>query len=104
MKNWPIVLAGALAVLAASAANAETIKVTIKGMKFTPAEIAVHVGDTVEWANEDFVTHTATAKDKAWDVVIGAGKTGTLTITKAGDVDYFCRFHPNMKAKLSAAE
>jgi len=27
-------------------------------------------------------------------------KTGTLVLKKAGTVDYYCRFHPNMKAVL----
>ena len=89
-----------LAVSVASASAAETIKVTIKGMKFDPAEITAHVGDTIEWSNQDFVAHTATGTNKEWDVTIGPGKTGTFVVDKVGAVAYFCRFHPNMKAKV----
>jgi plastocyanin len=28
---------------------------------FNPADITVRVGDTIEWANADFIDHTATA-------------------------------------------
>jgi plastocyanin len=93
----------ALAALPAGA-MAETVAVTIKNMKFSPAQVSVHVGDTIVWTNQDFVAHTATARNKDWDVNLPAGKTGSITLTKAGDVDYFCRFHPNMTGKVGAAQ
>jgi plastocyanin len=46
---------------------AATQTVVIKGMKYQPAEITVHVGDTVEWKNQDIVAHTVTARDKSFD-------------------------------------
>lgn len=103
MKRAAAILAGvALAALAAGAARAETVAVTIKGMTFTPATVTVHVGDTIVWTNEDFVAHTATARDKAWDVLIAAGKTGSLTVTTPGTVAYYCRFHPMMVGEVDA--
>jgi plastocyanin len=30
-------------------------------------------------------------------------KTVTMVLRKAGTVDYYCRFHPNMKATLVIA-
>jgi plastocyanin len=53
----------------------------------------------IEWQNKDVMAHTATAKGD-FDIVIPPKKTATLTVTKAGTYDYFCRFHPNMKARL----
>ena len=102
-KLWLAIVVAALAVSSAGAAAAETISVMIKGLKFTPAEITVHVGDTIVWTNQDFVAHTATARDKAWDVMVPAGKSGSLKIETASDAEYFCRFHPMMKGKISAA-
>ncbi len=97
-----LIMAGlAIAASVASASAAETIKVTIKGMKFTPAEITAHVGDTIEWTNQDPMNHTSTGTNKEWDVTIGPGKTGTVVVDKAGTVAYFCRFHPNMKGKVT---
>ena len=67
---------------------------------FSPAEVKAKVGDTIVWDNKDILAHTATASDKDWDVMIGPNKTGTLVIKKAGDVAYFCKFHPNMKGRI----
>jgi plastocyanin len=79
----------------------ETIRVTIDKLKFEPAQVSAHVGDTIEWANGDFVTHTATARNKDWDVAIPAKGIGRVTLQHAGNVDYFCRFHPSMTGRIS---
>jgi putative membrane protein len=78
------------------------VKITIANMAFTPAVASVRAGDTIEWANSDVVDHTATASNHAWDVSIGAGKTGRTIVTKAGHVDYYCKFHPNMHGEDAA--
>ena len=54
---------------------AETIRVTIDNLKFSPTELSAHVGDTIEWVSTDFVAHTATAWNKDWDVAISAKGT-----------------------------
>lgn len=81
--------------------SAETIQVVIDKLVFSPAEIAVKVGDTIEWVNKDRFAHTATVKG-GWDVTIPAGKTGSRVVEKAESVDYYCRFHPNMKGRVVA--
>jgi plastocyanin len=85
------------------AVAADTIRIAIDNLKFTPAQVSAHVGDTIEWVNSDFIAHTATARNKDWDVAIPAKGDVTLVLTHAGDVDYFCRFHPNMTGKISVA-
>src|SRR5271165_6831004 len=88
-------LVGAIA-CAAPVLATETIRVTIDKLQFSPAEVSAHVGDTIEWVSNDFVAHTATARNKDWDVAIPAKGTGRVTLLHVGEVDYFCRFHPNM--------
>ncbi len=44
--------------------GAETIRVTIDRLKFSPAQVSARVGDTIEWVSNDFVNHTATARNK----------------------------------------
>jgi plastocyanin len=88
-------------VVCAVPARADTIKVEIKNLVFTPAEVTAKVGDTIVWDNKDILQHTATATDKAFDVMLPAGKSGSLTVTKAGAFAYFCKFHPNMKGKVT---
>ena len=83
-------------------AGAASIAVTIEKMRFSPAEITVQAGDTVQWTNKDFVAHSATATDKRFDIVVPAGGTGTLVVKTPATVDYFCRFHPMMKGKITA--
>jgi hypothetical protein len=40
--------------------------VEIKDMKFQPAGLKVHKGDTVTWINKDIVVHDVTQQNKAW--------------------------------------
>ena len=81
-------------------AKAETIQVTIDGLIFSPAEITAKAGDTVVWMNKDIVAHTATVRG-GFDVMIEADKSASLVLTKAGIVDYYCRFHPNMTGRIT---
>jgi plastocyanin len=96
---------GGLALLVALALSSpaiagETIRVGVDKLKFDPPKVLAHVGDTIEWASSDFVAHTATAKNKDWDVAIPAKGMGRVTLEHAGEVDYFCRFHPNMTGEI----
>lgn len=96
-----LALAGLLLVAAlAGPAGAATIQVKISKLVFEPAVVEAKVGDTIEWVNQDFVAHTATANGKEWEVVVQKDQTGRTTMSKAGTVDYFCRFHPNMKGRI----
>jgi plastocyanin len=60
----------------------------------------VKVGDAVEWVNGDIVDHTATEKSGLWNVSMAPGKSAKVVMKKAGTFDYYCRYHPNMIARL----
>ena len=94
-----VVLAGLL--LAAVPASGATIQVTMQNLEIAPAVASARVGDTVEWINTDIVAHTATARGGDFDVTVPPKKSATVVLKKAGSVDYYCRYHPNMKASLS---
>lgn len=85
---------------AAPAFAGEVVQVKISDLAFTPAEITIHLGDTVEWVNDDFIDHTATATRADWDLMVLKGKSAQMQLTRAGAFDYFCRFHPNMTGKI----
>jgi plastocyanin len=85
----------------AAPALADTIRVMIDKLKFEPAQVSAHVGDTIEWVSSDFVAHTATARNKDWDVAIPPRGTGLVMLQHAGNVGYFCRYHPNMTGRIS---
>jgi len=81
-------------------AHAATIQIVMENLVITPAEATAKVGDTLELVNRDVFAHTATAKNGDFDVMMPPNKTVTYVLKKASTVDYYCRFHPNMKATL----
>ena len=91
---------GLATLLWASCAAAETVRVEVNKLAFAPAQISANVGDTIEWANGDFVAHTATTRTKQWDVVIPANGVGRMIVKTAGVFVYYCRFHPNMEGQV----
>ncbi len=75
--------------------------IVIRGFKFTPELLSVKPGDLIIWTNQDIAPHTATARDNSWDTgTITKGKSKKVLVTKDFSSDYFCRFHPQMEAKL----
>ena len=97
-----VLVAGALCLLpAVPVAAGEVIVVKITDMNFSPTTVSAKVGDTIEWVNDDFIDHTATANDESFDLNLPVGKSGRLALTRAGDIAYFCRFHPNMTGTIN---
>ena len=84
-------------------AHAATLQVVMENLVVSPAEATAKVGDTIEWINKDIFAHTATARNGDFDVTMPPKKTVTSVLKKAGTVEYYCRFHPNMKAVLNVA-
>jgi plastocyanin len=101
MPKRQLWIALALTIVAAPV-KAETIQVTIDKLVFSPVTVEAKVGDTIEWVNKDVFAHTATVKG-GWDVMIPPKKSGSLRLKAAGAVNYFCRFHPNMKGSITVA-
>jgi plastocyanin len=101
--RWIVPIVAALMVGASISAGAATIQISMEDLVISPAEASAKVGDTIEWINKDIFAHTATARNGDWDVTIPPKKTVTSVLKKAGTVEYYCRFHPNMKATLTIA-
>lgn len=101
MRAGLITIAAALSVALVAPASAETIKVTIDKVAYAPVNISARVGDTIEWSNVDLVAHTSTARDKSFDLMIFPNRKQLLTVKKAGEFDYYCKFHPNMTGHIS---
>ncbi len=104
MRAGSIAAVTALSVALVAPASAETIKVTIDKVAYAPVTISARVGDTIAWSNADLVAHTATARGKSFDIMIFPNKTQTLTVKKAGEFDYYCKFHPNMTGHISVKD
>ena len=98
--RWIIPAVAGLVSGASISAFAATIQISMENLEISPTEVAAKVGDTIEWVNKDAFAHTATAKNGDWNVTLPPKKSGSLVLKKAGMIDYYCRFHPNMKATL----
>ncbi len=74
--------------------------VEIKDMKFQPAELTVHKGDTVMWVNKDIVTHDVTENNKTWaSPPLNTGDSWEKVITQSDA--YYCSIHITMKGNLT---
>lgn len=74
---------------------------------FVPHVLAVHVGTTVEFPNEDDFYHNVfsiVAGDRFDLGRLPKGKTGRQTMSKPGAVIVRCEIHPNMKAFVVVLE
>ena len=100
--HLPILTALILGAMPVSA-HAATIQISMENLVILPADANAKVGDTIEWINQDIFAHTATARNGDFDVTMPPKKTVTSVVTKAGTIEYYCRFHPNMKATLTVA-
>src|ERR1700733_15879538 len=95
--RWMVPIVAALMAGASVSAHAATIQITMENLVISPAEATAKVGDTLELINKDILAHTATARNGDFDVAMPPKKTVTYVLKKAGTVDYYCRFHTNMK-------
>jgi plastocyanin len=103
MPRWIFPIVAALMFGMSVSAHAATIQITMENLVVSPTEVSAKVGDTLELINKDILAHTATARNGDFDVAMPPKKTVTYVLKKAGTVEYYCRFHPNMKAVLTIA-
>ena len=76
-------------------------EIAIRNFGFEPAQLVASRGDTIVFSNTDFVPHTATARDSSWDSKsIDGSKTWSFVPTAAGTHEYYCVFHPIMRATI----
>jgi plastocyanin len=103
-------VAGALALLPASAAAQTTVEARgnafTGGLAFDPRDVTAAVGGVVRWTNVDvLVPHTATEDHELWDLTGSYGQTpanppgfgpgeSRERAFEAGTHRYFCRVHP----------
>src|SRR5882757_4069618 len=103
LPRWSFPIVAALMFGVSVSAHAATLQITMENLVIAPAETNAKVGDTLELINKDILAHTATARNGDFDVAMPPKKTVIYVLKKAGTVEYYCRFHPNMKAVLNVA-
>jgi plastocyanin len=89
----------------AASAPSATASVGISTSRFDPLVVAVEVGGTVTFTNNDPFAHTITANDDqavSFDSGdLGQDETFEVTFDEAGTFDYFCEIHPTMRATVT---
>jgi plastocyanin len=75
---------------------------------YSPADITINAGDTIEWDNVDTSIHTATSGSPSEgpsglfnSELIGMGESYEFTFEEAGSYDYFCLLHPWMSGSIT---
>jgi amicyanin len=68
---------------------------------FVPDEITVVPGTTVTWVNKEFMPHTVVDTNKGFrSKMLAKDASFSFTFATAGEYDYLCSIHPNMKGKV----
>ena len=76
--------------------------VRIEGFAFGPDAVTVARGATVTWTNRDGATHTVTQNGALLDSPdLATGDTYEVTFDEPGAYEYFCKFHPAMRATIT---
>lgn len=79
-------------------ATATTVE--IREFAFSPAELEIGAGETVEWTNADTVAHTVSGD--GWDSgQLSQGQTFSRVFDTAGTYAYSCSLHPAMKGTVT---
>jgi plastocyanin len=100
---WFAMLAGAALIAApvtAAAAKPAVYTVTLQQMRFGPLPPHLRVGDSIEWVNNDIFVHSATARDRSFDIELKPKARVRLVLPKAGNIPFACRYHPGMTGTL----
>ena len=75
--------------------HAATNYVSIEDSTYVPADLAINVGDTVTWTQNDFTTeHTVTSDDLIFDSdTLFFMDVYSFVFAQEGKYPYFCVFH-----------
>lgn len=95
-------LCGVVALLLlGSAPPSREHRIDIAGMRFGPVPAGIRAGDTILWVNRDVVVHSATARDRSFDVTVPPGRSARTIVRRAGRIPFYCRFHSGMQGLLA---
>ncbi len=70
--------------------------VVAKNFTFSPANVAITVGGSVTWTNEDATTHNVEGDGGISSGDLAPGQSYTKNFATAGTYTYHCIIHPTM--------
>ncbi len=80
---------------AQAVAQTATQAVPMVNFEFSPVDLAIAAGTTVEWTNQDNAPHTATADDGTQfkSATLGNGERFSFRFDTPGEYAYYCELH-----------
>ncbi len=79
--------------------------IRMAGSRFEPSALAITVGRSVFWFNDDALPHTISATDGSWDSGnLAPGQAYERSFNTAGSYPYLCRYHPGMAGMIEATD
>ncbi len=79
---------------AAAAGQGATVTVNVEDFQFTPKDITINVGGTINFVNKGAVAHTAQASDGSFDSGnLDAGQSFSQKFSQPGKIIYYCKYH-----------
>jgi plastocyanin/subtilisin-like proprotein convertase family protein len=84
------------------ACTPSTVGVSIENLAFNPQVLDIHLGQTVQWTNNDVTAaHSTTSDSLMWDSGnLTPGQSFSYTFTAPGMYPYHCRIHPTMTGTI----
>lgn len=82
---------------------ATPVKLSQRGARFSPAVLPVLKGSTVDFTNDDWVTHNVFSKSKVKEFDLGLyGKEQAKVVKfeETGAIEIFCSIHPRMNGVI----
>jgi amicyanin len=84
-----------------SAGAGPVATVSMDHTTFIPSEITVAPGTTVTWVNNEAMPHNVADSNKGFrSKTLVKDDKFSFTFATAGEYDYLCLIHPNMKGKV----
>jgi plastocyanin len=75
--------------------------VSMANMAYGPIPTGLRVGDSIVFVNKDSVPHTVTARDHSFDLRIGPGQSGRLSLARPGNYQIYCILHAPMRGSFT---
>jgi plastocyanin len=90
----------------ATESGGEPVAVSMKDIKFVPAEITAKIGQKIVWTNREAPAHNVTATSGAdfESETLSQGERFEYTPSKAGKIDYVCTIHPGQTGAITVTQ
>ena len=81
--------------------RAAEVVIHIDNFTFNPAVLSAKVGTIVKFENGDDIPHSVVETTAAFrSKVLDTGEAFSMTLSKPGDLAYFCGLHPHMTGRI----